>query len=155
MLEQFDSNAHRLRVEPEERQEPMPGDTVVDTPDWTEDYAVDIAASAVQTWPFVIAATCPLVGWRPIRVEEPIALVLEARRTFVHITWAFAVHVTSAETCRLHVRLRARYLGPGTLKPIARAAHAVASVTDAAAERAMLEQIRERAESAAEREELV
>jgi len=155
MLEQFDSFAHRLRVDPAERQEPMPGDAIVDTPDWSEDYAVDIAATNVQTWPHVVAATCPLAGWRPSRVEEPIALVLEARRTFVHITWAFAVHATSAETCRLHVRLRARYLGPGTLKPIARAAHAVASVTDPAAERAILEQIRERAESAAESKQLV
>ena len=155
MLEQFEPFAHRLRVEPEERHEPMPGDSVVDTPDWSEDYAVDVAATAVQTWPYVVEATCPLVSWRPIRIEEPSALVLEARRTFVHITWAFRLHQNPAGSCRLHVRLRARYLGPGTLKPIARAAHAVASVTDAAAERAMLEQIRDRAESAAKSKELV
>ena len=133
----------------------MPGDTIVDTPDWSEDYAIDIAAGAKQTWPFVVAATCKLTGWRMIRDEEPTALVLEARRTFVHLTWAFALHENACGSCRLHVRLRARYLGPGTLKPIARAAHAVAAVTDAAAERAMLEQIRERAELAAKGEQIV
>ncbi len=155
MLEQLEPFAHRLRAEPEEWHEPMPGDTIVDTPDWSEDYAIDIAASAGQTWPFVIAATCKLKGWRPIHVEEPTAFVLEARRTFVHITWAFALHENASGSIRLHVRLRARYLGPGTLKPFARAAHAVAAITDAAAERAMLDQIRERAELAAEGEKIV
>ena len=155
MLEHLDSFAHHLRPFPEEHNEPLPGDTIVDTPDWSEDYAIDIAATAVHTWPFVVEATCKLTGWRPIRIEEPSALVLEARRTFVHVTWAFSLHQNACGSCRLHVRLRARYLGPGTLKPFARAAHAVASVTDAAAERTMLEQIRERAELAAEGEKIV
>ena len=155
MLEQLEPFAHRLRAEPEEWHEPMPGDAIIHEPDWSEDYAIDIAATATQTWPFVIAATCKLTHWRPIHVEEPTAFVLENRRTFVHITWAFALRENACGSVRLHVRLRAKYLGPGTLKPIARAAHAVAAVTDAAAERAMLDQIRERAELAAEGEKIV
>ncbi|MBV8760596.1 MAG: hypothetical protein JO257_25110 [Deltaproteobacteria bacterium] len=155
MLEPLDSFAHRLRPFPEEHGEPMPGDSLVDAPDWSEDYAIDIAATARQTWPCMIAATCSLAGWRPSRVAEPTALVLEARRTFVHVTWAFAIHDNACGSCRLHVRLRARYLGPGTLRPFARAAHAVASVTNAATEREMLEQIRERAELTAQREHVV
>jgi hypothetical protein len=46
-----------------ERAEPLPGDELVERPDWVTDFAVDVAAPAAEVWPWIVQLGYGRAGW--------------------------------------------------------------------------------------------
>ena len=138
-------------AEPEERCEPMPGDSRIETPDWTNDLAIDIAASVPEVWPSIAKITDGHV----VELSPPHRLVLESRRNpwtgrevtsgaYLHTTSAFVIEENSSGSSRVRVRIRAKFVGT----PVAKLAQRLFARGDAVHERQVLESIRVRAEPA-------
>ena len=139
----------RTGAHPEERCEPMPGDSRIDAPDWTTDLAIDIAAPATAVWPAIARITDGHV----IELLPPHTLVLESRRNpwtgrpvpsgpHLHTTAAFVVQDNPSGSSRVRMRVRGKFQDT----PVARMAQRLFARGDAVLERTVLEDIRRRAE---------
>lgn len=137
---------------PEERCEVMPGDTRIDSPDWTTDLAIDIAAPAGGVWPSIARITDGHV----VELAPPHTLVLESRRNpwtgrevtsgpYLHTTSAFVIHGNASGSSRVRVRVRAKFVG----SQLARLAQRLFARGGEVIERELLESVRRRAELAA------